>query len=76
MAKKTCTFSLDETTIKALDDASKNLGMSRSMIVNQVLGATLGEASTADVVQTMFSAAMSKKKSGKNEKADWYPVFD
>ena len=76
MAKKTCAFSLDETTIKALDDASKNLGMSRSMIVNQVLGATLGGASTADVVQTMFSAAMSKKKAGKTEKADWYPVWD
>lgn len=76
MAKKTCNLNLDEQTILALDEAANNLGMSRSQVANQVLGATLGNASMTDVVSTMFASAMTARKDRQQEKADWYPVFE
>ena len=63
MAKRTCNLNLDEETVRALDEAARVLGMNRSQVANNVLAATLGNASTKKLVEVMFESAMKTKKS-------------
>ena len=74
MAKKTCNLNLDEKTIYALDETAEALGMSRSQVANQVLAATLGEASTADVIKTMFTSALAAKRKQRTEETEFQPA--
>ena len=74
MAKKTCNLNLDEKTIYALDETAEKLGMSRSQVANQVLAATLGEVSTADVVKTMFASAMAVRRKQRTEETELQPA--
>lgn len=74
MAKKTCNLNLDEKTIYALDEAAETLGMSRSQVANQVLAATLGEASAPDVVKTMFASALAANRMQRTEETEFQPV--
>ena len=72
--KMACNLYLDEKTIFALDETAETLGMSRSQVANQVLAATLGEASAADVVKTMFTSALAAKRKQRTEETEFQPA--
>lgn len=69
--KMACNLYLDKSTVMAIDETAETLGMSRSQVANQVLAATLGEASAADVVKTMFTSALAARRKQRTEETEF-----
>lgn len=61
MAKKLVSINLDDDLIKAIDNLSESVGMSRSAMVNLVMrGTIMGE--TNETASLLVQAALSVKK--------------
>lgn len=69
MAKQVVTVSIDEDTIKEIDEFAQQMGLSRSAAINMMLvGCVGGSSGIGDAFSQMIKAASvakKRKKSGK-----------
>lgn len=56
MKRRVITFSLDEETIKGLDELSELMGISRSRVVEMTLKTAVGGQSVQDFTKWLFSS--------------------
>lgn len=63
MAKQVVTVSIDEDTIKEIDEFAQQMGLSRSAAINMMLVGCVGGASgIGDAFSSMIKAATDAKK--------------
>lgn len=68
MAKQVVTVSIDEDTIKEIDEFAQKMGLSRSAAINMMLvGCVGGSSGVGDTFSQMIKAAAGAKKRKKSE---------
>lgn len=68
MAKQVVTVSIDEDTIKEIDEFAQKMGLSRSAAINMMLvGCVGGSSGVGDTFSQMIKAAAKKRKKSENK---------